>query len=178
MQARPSSNLRVISLFEELSDAELARIAESCSTRTYEKNAHILGEQDPTTDVFFILAGTVRANSVSPNGVYGYSATSTFPTSSISAAFEIRRQNEVLTENAILASFEVSFRPDFDDRTDRIPDDTILTVNRNFLPRLGLDFLSFPADGAIQRQGCDSACRCAARILQPPGGGAPTAQDQ
>jgi len=68
MQARPSSNLRVISLFEELGDAELARIAESCSTRTYEKNAHILGEQDPTTDVFFILAGTVRANSVSPKG--------------------------------------------------------------------------------------------------------------
>jgi CRP/FNR family transcriptional regulator, cyclic AMP receptor protein len=68
MQARPSSNLRVISLFEELSDAELARVAESCSTRTYEKNAHILGEQDPTTDVFFILAGTVRANSVSPKG--------------------------------------------------------------------------------------------------------------
>ena len=68
MQARPSSNLRVISLVEELSDAELARIAESCSTRTYEKNAHILGEQDPTTDVFFILAGTVRANSVSPKG--------------------------------------------------------------------------------------------------------------
>jgi CRP/FNR family transcriptional regulator, cyclic AMP receptor protein len=68
MQARPSSNLRVISLFEELSDAELARVAESCSTRTYEKNAHILGEQDPTTDVFFILAGSVRANSVSPKG--------------------------------------------------------------------------------------------------------------
>jgi CRP-like cAMP-binding protein len=68
MQARTSSNLRVISLFEELSDSELARIAESCTTRTYEKNAQILGEQDPTTDVFFILGGTVRANSVSPKG--------------------------------------------------------------------------------------------------------------
>ena len=68
MQARPSSNLRVIALFEELNDSELARIAESCSTRTYEKNAQILGEQDHTTDVFFILGGTVRANSVSPKG--------------------------------------------------------------------------------------------------------------
>jgi len=68
MQTRPSSNLRVISLFEELNDSELARIAESCTTRTYEKNAQILGEQDPTTDVFFILGGTVRANSVSPKG--------------------------------------------------------------------------------------------------------------
>ena len=68
MQARPSSNLRVIALFEELNDDELARLAERCSTRTYEKNAQILGEQDPTTDVFFILAGSVRANSVSPKG--------------------------------------------------------------------------------------------------------------
>ena len=68
MQARPSSNLRVIALFEELNDGELAHLAERCSTRTYEKNAQILGEQDPTTDVFFILAGSVRANSVSPKG--------------------------------------------------------------------------------------------------------------
>jgi len=68
MQARPSSNLRVIALFEELNDSELARIAESCSTRTYEKNAQILGDQDSTNDVFFILGGTVRANSISPKG--------------------------------------------------------------------------------------------------------------
>jgi CRP-like cAMP-binding protein len=68
MQARPSSNLRVIALFEELNDSELARIAESCSTRTYEKNAQILGDQDSTSDVFFILGGTVRANSISPKG--------------------------------------------------------------------------------------------------------------
>jgi len=41
----------VISLFEELSDGELARIAESCSTRPTRKNAHFLGEQGSTTDV-------------------------------------------------------------------------------------------------------------------------------
>jgi CRP-like cAMP-binding protein len=68
MQARPSSNLRVIALFEELNDSELARIAESCSTRTYEKHAQILGDQDSTSDVFFILGGTVRASSISPKG--------------------------------------------------------------------------------------------------------------
>lgn len=68
IQARPSANLRVISLFEEMSDSELVRLAESCTTRTYEKNAQILGDQDSTTDVFFILAGSVRTNSVSPKG--------------------------------------------------------------------------------------------------------------
>jgi hypothetical protein len=68
MQTRPNPSLRVIALFEELSDAELARIAASCSTKTYEKNAQILGDQDLTTDVFFILAGSVRTNSVSPKG--------------------------------------------------------------------------------------------------------------
>jgi CRP/FNR family cyclic AMP-dependent transcriptional regulator len=68
MQTRPNPSLRVIALFEELSDAELARVAASCSTKTYEKNAQILGDQDLTTDVFFILAGSVRSNSVSPKG--------------------------------------------------------------------------------------------------------------
>lgn len=68
IQPRTSSNLRVIALFEELNDSELARLSASCTTRTYEKNAQILGDQDPTTDVFFILAGAVRANSVSPRG--------------------------------------------------------------------------------------------------------------
>ncbi len=51
-----------------MSDSELVRLAESCTTRTYEKNAQILGDQDSTTDVFFILAGSVRTNSVSPKG--------------------------------------------------------------------------------------------------------------
>src|SRR5260370_36518264 len=66
MQTRPNPRLRVIALFEVLSDAELARIAAGCSTKTYEKNAQILGDQDLTTDVFFILGGSVRSNSVSP----------------------------------------------------------------------------------------------------------------
>ncbi len=56
MQTRPNPSLRVIALFAELGDAELARIAASCSTKTYEKNAQILGDQDLTTDVFFILS--------------------------------------------------------------------------------------------------------------------------
>ena len=47
--------LRSISLFEGLSDAELAAVAASCTIRTFEKQAQILGEQEQTTDVFFIL---------------------------------------------------------------------------------------------------------------------------
>jgi CRP/FNR family transcriptional regulator, cyclic AMP receptor protein len=65
---RPLASLRVIALFEELGDAELARISERCSTRVYERNAQILGELDQTNDVFFVLRGSVRANSVSPKG--------------------------------------------------------------------------------------------------------------
>jgi CRP/FNR family cyclic AMP-dependent transcriptional regulator len=57
------STLRSLSLFEGLSDAELAAIASSCVIRTFEKQTQILGEQEQTTDVFFILSGTVRSTS-------------------------------------------------------------------------------------------------------------------
>ncbi|MFZ5784106.1 MAG: Crp/Fnr family transcriptional regulator [Pseudomonadota bacterium] len=63
-----SSTLRAISLFHDLPDATLARVAAACSIRTYEKNAHILSEQEPTTDVFFVLSGTVRFSSHAPTG--------------------------------------------------------------------------------------------------------------
>lgn len=38
------SPLRSISLFAELSDAELSAVAASCAIRTFEKQAQILGE--------------------------------------------------------------------------------------------------------------------------------------
>ncbi len=60
--------LRGISLFAGLSDAELAAVAASCTVRTFEKQAQILGEQEKTTDVFFILEGTVRATSYTEAG--------------------------------------------------------------------------------------------------------------
>lgn len=62
------SLLRRISLFEELTDAELAGIASACSIGSFEKQEQILGEQEHTTDVFFILAGTVRFNSYASTG--------------------------------------------------------------------------------------------------------------
>jgi len=59
---------RVISLFEDLTDSELERIARSCHTRQYEKHAQIAAEGDHSTDVFFILKGSVRVNSITRAG--------------------------------------------------------------------------------------------------------------
>jgi len=63
-----TTSLRVIALFDEMSDADLARVSEGCTTSTYRKNAEILSENDRTSDVFFILAGAVRINSISAKG--------------------------------------------------------------------------------------------------------------
>ena len=68
METRQTSRLRLISLFEDLSEAELARIARSCVSRSYERGAQVYGEHDQATDVFFILEGTVRINSTSAEG--------------------------------------------------------------------------------------------------------------
>lgn len=63
-----ASRLRIITLFEDLGEDELAQISDACTTRTYERQSQILSEQDHTDDVFFILEGTVRINSVTPAG--------------------------------------------------------------------------------------------------------------
>jgi CRP-like cAMP-binding protein len=62
------SPLRVISLFKDLPEAELSTIAASCTIRTFERQAQILGEQEKTTDVFFVLSGTVRFASFTEAG--------------------------------------------------------------------------------------------------------------
>ncbi|MFO1083228.1 MAG: Crp/Fnr family transcriptional regulator [Reyranellaceae bacterium] len=60
--------LRLIALFDDLSDGELALVAEACTVRTYPRHAHIVNEQEHTTDIFFILSGTVRFSSYTANG--------------------------------------------------------------------------------------------------------------
>ena len=60
--------LRVISLFEDLQAGDLSKIAGLCTVRAYEKHAQIMGEQDQTTDVFFILSGSVRISSFTEAG--------------------------------------------------------------------------------------------------------------
>jgi len=66
--ASHASQLRVISLFEDLQPAELLQVAGLCTMQACEKHAQIMGEQDQTTDVFFILAGSVRISSYTEAG--------------------------------------------------------------------------------------------------------------
>ena len=68
METRQTARLRLISLFEDLGEPELTRIARSCVTRSYERNAQVYSEHDQATDVFFILDGMVRINSTSSEG--------------------------------------------------------------------------------------------------------------
>jgi CRP-like cAMP-binding protein len=61
-------DLRIISLFEDLSDPELARVESLCSIRSFAKQEEVYGERETTTDIFFILAGTVRVTSFAESG--------------------------------------------------------------------------------------------------------------
>lgn len=63
-----NSPLRVISLFEDLPEPTLARIEAMCAIRAYPKTVLILTQLEQTTDVFFVLSGTVRFNSYAPTG--------------------------------------------------------------------------------------------------------------
>jgi CRP-like cAMP-binding protein len=68
MEIRQMSRLRIISLFEDLTDAELARIAQSCVTRAYGRHDRLPESTITQDDVFFILDGSVRINSISSMG--------------------------------------------------------------------------------------------------------------
>jgi CRP-like cAMP-binding protein len=61
-------DIRVISLFEDLPDDDLARIEGRCSLRSFVKGEQIVGHHDDTHDIFFILTGTVRVTSVTDAG--------------------------------------------------------------------------------------------------------------
>lgn len=92
-------NLRVISLFEDLSDRSLARVESLCSMRSFTKGEEVVGDHENTTDVFFILSGTVRVtsfteagrevifNDVSGGGIFGeFSAIDRLPRSASGVA--------------------------------------------------------------------------------------------
>lgn len=64
----PVSSFRIISLFEDLSDRELLPIVTACSVRNHKKDEVILGDHEQTTDLFFILSGAIRINSVTAAG--------------------------------------------------------------------------------------------------------------
>ena len=62
------SGLNRASVFAQLSDAALQNLAEKCKWREHGTGEQILGRQDFSTDVYFLLAGTARAISYSSEG--------------------------------------------------------------------------------------------------------------
>ena len=60
--------LKRVPIFAKLSDVALERAAQSCAWRQYESGEQILGYQDPSTDVLFLLAGKARVVIYSAEG--------------------------------------------------------------------------------------------------------------
>ncbi|MEZ5667188.1 MAG: Crp/Fnr family transcriptional regulator [Alphaproteobacteria bacterium] len=60
--------LRNIALFADLSDSALGDIAERTTWARYDRRQQIVGEGDSTTDVFFVIEGTIEAKSFSAQG--------------------------------------------------------------------------------------------------------------
>jgi len=57
-----------ISLFEDLDDRALKRIAKRCNWLRFDAERQVVGQSDMATDVFFIARGSVRVNSYSSAG--------------------------------------------------------------------------------------------------------------
>ena len=62
------SGLKRASVLAQLSDAALQDLAEKCKWREHGTGEQILGRDDFSTDVYFVLAGTARAISYSSEG--------------------------------------------------------------------------------------------------------------
>jgi CRP-like cAMP-binding protein len=62
------SGLGVVSIFSGLSDHELAAVAKRCRWRQFTREQQIVHAEDDTDDVYFIAAGTVRAEVYSSSG--------------------------------------------------------------------------------------------------------------
>jgi len=61
-------NIRDISIFSELEDTEIKKIAEFCMPRTYPKNSMIIIEEEFGDTVFGICEGTVKITRVNDEG--------------------------------------------------------------------------------------------------------------
>lgn len=62
------AGLKRVPIFARLADAALDRAVRSCEWRQYEPGEQILGFQDPSTDVLFLLAGKARVVIYSSEG--------------------------------------------------------------------------------------------------------------
>ncbi|MDP6815043.1 MAG: Crp/Fnr family transcriptional regulator [Alphaproteobacteria bacterium] len=63
-----TEGLRNNLLFSDLDDDQIGRIGRRCHWKRWDKDQQILGQSEPSTDVFFIVEGTVRAKSYSSAG--------------------------------------------------------------------------------------------------------------
>ncbi len=63
-----ASALKHIPILAELTDAALAQVAQACEWRNHEVGELIVGHQDRSTPVFFLLAGKARAIVYSSQG--------------------------------------------------------------------------------------------------------------
>ena len=64
----PSFSLAGIGLFQTLDGADLKAVEARCQWRRFGKDRQIIGEEDATTDVFFVVAGELHVTSYSGQG--------------------------------------------------------------------------------------------------------------
>ncbi len=62
------SGLKQVSILSELSDAAIDWVVQSCTWRDYNAGVEIVGYQDRSTDVYFVLTGKARAVVYSSDG--------------------------------------------------------------------------------------------------------------
>jgi CRP-like cAMP-binding protein len=62
------ASLKRLPILAGLSDAAVARVAQSCQWGMHEAGEQIVGYQDPSTDVYFLLSGKARAIMYSAEG--------------------------------------------------------------------------------------------------------------
>ena len=65
---KPEYNLSNIQFFEGLSARELDSLAKGCRWRRYTAGQQIIGHQDETKDVYFVVSGSVRVTIYSAPG--------------------------------------------------------------------------------------------------------------
>ena len=64
----PTLSLSGIDLFQDLSGPELEAIGKLCQWKRYARSQQIIGDQDQSSNVFFIIDGEVRTAIYSPSG--------------------------------------------------------------------------------------------------------------
>lgn len=143
--------LSSIVIFQELSDPERVAIARQCTWQRYEPRSQILGHLDASTDVYFIVQGTLRVinfslvgkevsfRDIGPGEMFGefaaidgdarsanvYAITDAFLGSMTAATFHKTLQTHPAVNTAVLKSLTFKIRQ----MTDRVFEFSTLAVN-------------------------------------------------